>query len=380
MLFSSLPGQTKLKNTLIQNIKAKRLAHANLFYGKGGTGKLPLAVATARYIHCENKKETDACGVCKACKKNEKLIHPDTHFVLPIHSRKHGSTEILTSDDFIDSFRELFKANPYLSIQHWVTTFSQENKQASITIGDIRRLQKKALYKPLESESKVIIIWNVDKINNDAANSFLKFLEEPPPQTYIFLTTENAAHLLPTILSRCQKTFVPGIPTEEIADFLVRQYQTPQKRAIEVAAMAEGSIGAAIEMLEVTEQPLSPIFIEWMRICYKGLFNEIENWAKKMSNESRENQKIFLQFSTQKLRDSLLFAAQQSSSSNSLSHLLYLSGEESEFFINFSKFLTLEKIEAIFEAIQEHLYYLSRNANAYMLFYTLSLKINRILR
>jgi DNA polymerase-3 subunit delta' len=280
----------------------------------------------------------------------------------------------------MEQFREVFNANPYLSIQQWVTTFSQENKQASMTIGDIRRLQKKALYKPLESESKVIIIWNVDKINNDAANSFLKFLEEPPPQTFIFLTTENTTQLLPTILSRCQKTFVPGMPTQEIADFLVQQYQTPSNKALEIAAMAEGSVGAAIEMLEVTEQPLGPIFIEWMRICYKGLFNEIESWAKKMSNESKENQKIFLKFSTQKLRDSLLFAAQASSPSNSLNHLLHLSQEESQFFINFSKFLTLEKIERIFETVEQHLYYITRNANAYMLFYTLSLKINAILK
>jgi DNA polymerase-3 subunit delta' len=380
MLFSSLPGQKQLKSALINNVNTNRIAHANLFYGKVGVGKLPLAVATAQYIHCENKTETDACGACKACKKNEKLIHPDTHFVLPIYSRKHGSTEILTSDDFVDQFRELFKANPYLSVQQWITTFNQENKQASITIGDIRRLQKKALYKPLESESKIIIIWNIDKINNDAANSFLKFLEEPPPQTFIFLTTENTTQLLPTILSRCQKTFVPGIQAQEISDFLVQRYEAPKQRALEIASMAEGSIGSAIEMLEITEQPFTPIFIEWMRVCYKGLLNEIESWAKKMSSESKENQKIFLKFSTQKLRDSLLFAVQQSSSSGSLAHLLHLSQEESQFFINFSKFLTLEKIERIFQTVEQHLYYVTRNANAYMLFYTLSLKINEILK
>ncbi|MDW8157656.1 MAG: hypothetical protein RML72_02120 [Bacteroidia bacterium] len=378
MNFSTVAGQEKVKEILRKNILTSRLAHATLLYGKSGVGKLPLAIAAAQYIHCENRNEEDACGKCRACIKQEKLLHPDTHFVLPIFPKKHGSNENLTSDDFIENFRTFFKKNPYLSIQQWLSTLSQENKQLFITINDIRHLQKKAAFKPFESHAKVIIIWHIEKITNEAANSFLKFLEEPPPQTFIFLTAEDTTLLLPTILSRCQKIYVPGLYTQEIINYLAQNHEITPAKAAEIAALAQGSLSTAIEIQEVTTQPFSPIFMDWMRICYKGLLVEIDNWAKKMSSESKENQKLFLQFSIQKLREAFTFSILSDNSSPS--SFLYLSQEEKKFFENFSKFLNLEKINKMFTTLEQHLYYLSRNANAYMLFYTLSLKLNTILK
>jgi len=110
MQFKNIIGQADTKEQLAQMIQHNRLSHALLFLGKEGSGGLSLAMAFAQYIVCEkvnNKKAadagpslfgepepaeqiplTDSCGVCAACTKAEKLIHPDIHFSFPVVIKK----------------------------------------------------------------------------------------------------------------------------------------------------------------------------------------------------------------------------------------------------------------------------------------------------
>lgn len=88
MLFKDVIGQEEAKQRLIAEVKEGRIPHAQLICGPKGTGKLPLAIAYARYICCENRGEQDACGICPTCVKFNKLIHPDLHFVFPVIKKK----------------------------------------------------------------------------------------------------------------------------------------------------------------------------------------------------------------------------------------------------------------------------------------------------
>ena len=90
MLFKDVIGQEEAKQRLIAEVKEGRIPHAQLICGPEGTGKLPLAIAYARYICCENRGEQDACGICPTCVKFNKLIHPDLHFVFPVIKKKAG--------------------------------------------------------------------------------------------------------------------------------------------------------------------------------------------------------------------------------------------------------------------------------------------------
>ena len=74
MFFKDVIGQEEAKQRLIAEVKEGRIPHAQLICGPEGTGKLPLAIAYARYICCENRGEHDACGVCPSCTKFNKLI------------------------------------------------------------------------------------------------------------------------------------------------------------------------------------------------------------------------------------------------------------------------------------------------------------------
>ena len=84
MNFSQIPGQKELIEKLIRSVHEERVSHAQLFTGPEGCGSLALALAYARFISCENRSDTDSCGICKSCVKYEKMIHPDLHFVFPV--------------------------------------------------------------------------------------------------------------------------------------------------------------------------------------------------------------------------------------------------------------------------------------------------------
>src|SRR5674476_925221 len=99
MNFAQIPGQKEIKTKLLRSVKEERVSHAQLFAGTEGCGSMALALAYATYISCENRTDTDSCGVCKSCVKYEKLIHPDLHFVFPVIKGKKATDPV--SDNYI---------------------------------------------------------------------------------------------------------------------------------------------------------------------------------------------------------------------------------------------------------------------------------------
>ena len=126
MFFKEVIGQEAAKQRLRQEVQEGRIPHAQLFCGPSGVGKLPLAMAYARYICCPNRTDTDACGTCPSCVKWNKLVHPDVHFVFPIV--KKGKKEVC--DDYIADWRHLVLNSPYFSLNHWLNEMDAENGQA----------------------------------------------------------------------------------------------------------------------------------------------------------------------------------------------------------------------------------------------------------
>ena len=85
MQFSEVVGQALVKQRLLQGFVAGRIPHAQLFLGAEGSGALPLALAYAQYLLCENKTAEDSCGDCGNCRKSQQWSHPDIHFSLLLH-------------------------------------------------------------------------------------------------------------------------------------------------------------------------------------------------------------------------------------------------------------------------------------------------------
>ena len=217
MLFKDIIGQEEAKERLIREAKEGKIAHARLFCGNEGVGKLPLAIAYAQYLSCDHPTDTDSCGVCPNCTKYNKLIHPDLHFVFPIIKKKNKDT---TSDDYLQEWREIINSSPYFNLNMWLKEMGAENQQAQIFVKESDEIIRKLNLKSSQGGYKVMIIWLPEKMNVECSNKLLKLLEEPPTQTIFILISEEPDMLLPTIQSRVQRFNIHAINKEKIAENL----------------------------------------------------------------------------------------------------------------------------------------------------------------
>ncbi len=371
MQFKEIIGQKKAKDSFMRMVKENRVPHALILKGKPGIGKLAFANAIAQYVNCENPTETESCGQCSSCSKIKKGIHPDVRYVLPIISNKvDGKNPV--SDDFFPQFREQFFGHPYYSFNAWVAQMQGESKQVGIRINEIRELKRKISLKAFEGKYKVVIIWNAEKINNEAANAMLKLLEEPPERTMIIMTVSDTTGLLTTINSRCQRVQMHRIDEAALSAHLVAAHGLSQDRAMQIAQLAEGSVSEAEDMVQESNRSLSELYMQWLRTCHKGEFGEIQDLVEQVSKESKEFQKLFLSYALQKVRDSLLFSFHAD-------HLSATTAEERDFQQKFSKFIQLNGIDELSRLLEDSLFYISRNASSPMVLSVLSLRIHSLL-
>ncbi len=203
MPFDAVLGQHQAMQLLRTALRSGHLAHAYLFSGIEGIGKCTAAVAFAKALNCLTHAD-DFCDNCVSCRKTEKQLHPDFFFIEP--------------------------------------------EKNIIKIEQVRDIQKKIIFKPMEGRKKVVIIDQAEKLNLHAANCLLKTLEEPPDDTVLILVASTAPPLLPTILSRCQSIRFAPLGAEAISSFLERRGSSGDPGFI--AALAQGSIKRALVLLE----------------------------------------------------------------------------------------------------------------------------------
>jgi len=252
MLFKEIIGQEEIKKKLIKTVEENRISHAQLFSGPEGAGSLPLAIAYAQYISCEDRSGNDSCGTCHSCLKYSKLIHPDLHFILPVASTPKVKEPL--TDKFLEEWRESFLENPYLSPAEWYKAIGLENKQGFINVDESYEIIRKLSLKSYESEYKVVIIWLPEKMNKPKENKLLKIIEEPPSKTLFLMITENSTNILPTIYSRAQMIRIPKLEEKEILLALQQKYDFEEVNMKDAAHLADGNYLRALNILEKTEE------------------------------------------------------------------------------------------------------------------------------
>ena len=204
-LFSDIQGHESVKSGLIHAMQTGRLHHAILMTGVAGIGKSMLARAFIQAVMCEQStpEALVRCGTCRNCLRIAKGMHPD---VIEI-----------------------------------------DESTATIKIEVIRDLQQRLSFAPYESDRRFVIIQDVHKMQDAAANCLLKTLEEPEAHTTFFLITSQVQRILPTIVSRCQVIRFAPFNFEEVSHFLESRGVSPES-ANQTAAMAGGSLGAGLEL------------------------------------------------------------------------------------------------------------------------------------
>ena len=211
MPFKDVIGHRRLVGLLARSIHRASLPPSLIFAGPSGIGKRLTAIAAAQALNStapaapagEGGLETDACGVCAACTRIARGVHPDVLVVEP------GDT-------------------------------------GAIKIEQVRDIVDRAAYRPFEGRRRVVIVDEADALVAPAQNALLKTLEEPPPSSVFILVTSRPDVLLPTVRSRCPRLRFRPLGQADLAAALVaRGFAEAEARA--VAATADGSLGRALE-------------------------------------------------------------------------------------------------------------------------------------
>jgi len=368
MKFEDIPGVHEVKRMLSEAVKTNHSAHAQLFVGGEGAVNLPLALAYAAYLHCENRTNGDSCGVCAACSKNSKYIHPDTHFVFPVSNIKAEKDEERFRADITKSWRSFLLEQPYGNLDDWCNFYGGEDKLAIISKDASREIIKTLSLKPFESKNKVMIIWQPESMHPSAANGILKILEEPSPNTYFILVTNAADKLMPTIISRTQIVTVPLLTDDELETFLKEKKGVEAAAVAKIVQLADGNINLALKLIGQEPDNNTGFFTEWMRACFAGKFGTLVTMAEEYHALDKVSQKNMISYSINMMRETLLYSAGAESINRTR-------GEELEFVQRFSKVLDVEKIEKSFQLLNDAGYHLERNGSAKMIFLDLSLQI-----
>jgi DNA polymerase-3 subunit delta' len=191
MAWNGIINQQRVIEALKREISQQRVGHAYLFHGPDGVGKRAVAFALAQTLQCKERKtggeiaDAVACGVCSACMKAQKMMHPDIHVLFPYPTDAKP-------EDIAERLR-FFSENPYAPFDYVRRPSLNDpnkvsNKQAIYTVARVNEdLRRSMSFKPVEGQYKVVLLTDVEAMRLEAANAFLKLLEEPAGSTVFIL-------------------------------------------------------------------------------------------------------------------------------------------------------------------------------------------------
>lgn len=201
MAFDSVLGHQRIRTVLARAVAQDRLPPAVLFAGPEGVGKKTLALAVSRALLCD-RRDGDTCGACPPCSRALRGLHPDAMMVQP--------------------------------------------EGAAIRIEQVRDAVREIGSRPFEGRARAFVIDDAHLMTEQAGNSLLKSLEEPPASSHVFLVTASPQALLPTIRSRCQLLRMGPLPLALLETHLRERAGLSAEEARLRATLSGGSLGAAL--------------------------------------------------------------------------------------------------------------------------------------
>ncbi len=366
MRFEQVLGQSELKQMITSSLQEDRLAHSFILLGPAGYGALPLALATAQFLLCKNRSETDACGECSSCHKAANYIHPDLHFSFPTIKPK-GSKPV-TSLDWMKEWRSFLHKNPYANIHEWLIDLGGDNKQGNITRDECVRIVKTLGLKSFESEYKIQLIWMAEYLAKEG-NRLLKLIEEPPPGTVFILMAEQEQKVLNTILSRCQILRTTPINDADIKEHL-RKLETPDDDLDRIVRIAKGDVNLAIQLTSAEGLFGADMWLKWLRVLYKKNPLEMVDFSDEFARLGRESQKAFLTYGLHFLHEMVRQQSHPGLQPN-------LPKVESVAMVKISQMLSLNHTFQAIALLEKSIYHLERYANTKVLMLDNSIRLSK---
>ncbi|MDE2506792.1 MAG: DNA polymerase III subunit delta' [Planctomycetota bacterium] len=211
MPWQSIRGHDRVVEELRANLRHGRLPHAFLFVGPEGIGKRTFALALARALLCERNDPDalDPCGRCESCVYCDAGTHPDVNIV------------------------------------------SKPAEKHELPIQVIRALCDDLSLKPVRGARKFAIVDDADDLNEEAANAFLKTLEEPPAGSVLILIGQSTDTQLDTVISRCRVVRFEPLTDDDVAAILLEHKQAESReQALRLARRGEGSVTRALGFVD----------------------------------------------------------------------------------------------------------------------------------
>ncbi len=384
MQFREVIGQRELIHKLTSMALSGRVPHAQLFLGYQGNQKLALSLAYGQFLNCKNKQIfsepnadgllADSCGTCPSCVKFQKLAHPDLHFFFP--NNKTGSMKESDSSDYMDDWRTMtLEHHAEFSLNQWYDAIGLGNSQGYINKRDVDNVIKTLAYKNFEAETKVIILWMVEKFYHDISTRLLKVLEEPSEGTVFLLISENSNQIPATILSRTQLVRVPKIEDAVVRQYLCDNYEISAEEATHIAVQAKGNLLEAETIIARTDDDNfnHTQFVEWMRMCLKVDTAQMDGFARKMKDLGRERLKLFLNHALEKVRWTVMMNYQNTDQ-------VLVSPEERAFLTKFSPYIHSNNLLKFTTEIEKAIYHIERNANGHLVMLDVSILLAGLLQ
>lgn len=328
MPFDQIRGQENairiLRNTLLHG----HLAHAYLFAGPEGVGKRLTALTLAKALNCLSPpRPGDCCEKCPSC--------------LKVNSSNHADV------------------------------FGVEPEGNGIKIDQIREMQKRFRYRPLEGGSRACILDPADQMNEAAANALLKTLEEPPAETHLFLISSRPFRLLPTILSRCQWVKFRPLSGDVIIQILKQVHSLEEEKALFCASLAGGSVRKALALSRGVDFQKRLDGLRTFIDLPTKTTEEILDTCERVAKEGREMDEL-LELWKFWVRDLVVFrVAGKDSKTRLMNH--DLAGE----IARQSSQYTLDRLHSLFDFISQIQKSVAGNANRQLALETLMLGIKK---
>lgn len=263
MKMSITERQPFLTKHFAKLIRENKLVHAYLLSGAEGTGKIELAKWIAKGIFCLNAQNGVPCLKCSECNRIENNNHPDVVTIMP--------------------------------------------DGLSIKVEQIRYLKSEFNKSGVESDRKVFIIQDAQKMSIGAANSLLKFLEEPSGNITAFLLTSEPQKLLPTIISRCQEVEMQQLTSGQLEQELISE-GISEKNSHILANLAQSVVEAKkINDNENFDKILATVNNWYRKLLRKDLLSFVMIQSKIIGLiQNKEDQNLVLQVIILTVRDTVL--------------------------------------------------------------------------
>ncbi len=329
MPFTDILAQDNIIDHFRKAIKADHLSHAYIFTGQGGVGKTLFAKEFAKALNC-NSGENDSCNLCANCIRIEEQSHPDVFWT------------------------------------------EREEKAKFVKIENIRDLQNSVKLSPLESDYKIFIIKEADRMNEESSNCLLKTLEEPSPNTIIILITDLVTSLKDTIRSRCQIIRFQPIPNHIIESQLTSKSDTDTAEIGWISRVCNGSLGNALKLLNDNHYEMNNVIFS--RITDPDIDNLL--FAEEIVDsylstgdsleEKRQILKSILHCILQLYRDLLIVKMMREHDIQTEKMSLFNAGHENTL-VKHVNYLTQEQIINVIDEILESTKYIDFNLNINLL-------------